>query len=85
MRESMMTRHERMTARKATNLSLDVDLVADAKALGINLSRACEEGLRKEIAAERGRRWQEENAAGIAASNAYVEKYGLPLEKYRMF
>ncbi len=80
-----MTRHERMTARKATNLSLDVDLVADAKALGINLSRACEEGLRKEIAAERGRRWQEENAAGIAASNAYVEKYGLPLEKYRMF
>lgn len=80
-----MTRRERVTARKATNLSLDVDLVADARELGINLSRACEEGLRKEIAAERGRRWQEENAAGIAASNAYVEKYGLPLEKYRMF
>lgn len=80
-----MTRHERMAARKATNLSLDVDLVADAKALGINLSRACEEALRTEIAAERGRRWQEDNAAGIAASNAYVEKYGLPLEKYRMF
>ncbi|SEJ63393.1 antitoxin CcdA [Sphingobium sp. AP50] len=80
-----MTKHERIAARKATNLSLDVDLVADAKELGINLSRACEEGLRKEIAAERGRRWQEENAVGIAASNAYVEKYGLPLEKYRMF
>lgn len=80
-----MTKHEHIAMRKATNLSLDVDLVADAKALGINLSRACEEALRKEIAAERGRRWQEDNAAGIAASNAYVEKYGLPLEKYRMF
>ncbi|MFC3441307.1 type II toxin-antitoxin system CcdA family antitoxin [Sphingobium rhizovicinum] len=80
-----MTKQERIATRKATNLSLDVDLVADAKELGINLSRACEEALRKEIAAERGRRWQEENAAGIAASNAYVEKYGLPLEKYRMF
>lgn len=80
-----MTRRERIATRKATNLSLDVDLVADAKALGINLSRTCEEALRKEIAAERGQRWKEENAAGIAASNAYVEKYGLPLEKCRMF
>jgi antitoxin CcdA len=71
--------------RKPTNLSLDSALVEDARELGINLSRACEEALRREIAAERGRRWKEENAAGIAASNAYVEKYGLPLEKYRMF
>ncbi|NML12573.1 type II toxin-antitoxin system CcdA family antitoxin [Sphingobium sp. AR-3-1] len=80
-----MTRHKRIATRKATNLSLDVDLVADAKELGINLSRACEEALRSEIAAERGRRWKEDNAAGIAASNAYVEKHGLPLEKYRQF
>lgn len=80
-----MTRHERVATRKATNLSLDSALVEDAKALGINLSRACEEALRREIAVERGRLWKEENAAGIAASNAYFEKYGLPLEKYRMF
>lgn len=80
-----MTRHERIATRKATNLSLDVALVEDARALGINLSRACEDGLRQQIAAERGRRWQAENAEAIAASNAYVEKHGLPLEKYRMF
>ncbi|CCW18726.1 Msr3871 protein [Sphingobium indicum BiD32] len=82
-----MTRHDRegFTTRKATNLSLDSVLVEDAKALGINLSRTCEAALRQEIAAERGRRWKEENAQGIAASNAYVEKHGLPLEKYRMF
>ncbi|CAM8630400.1 MULTISPECIES: type II toxin-antitoxin system CcdA family antitoxin [Sphingobium] len=80
-----MTKHERIATRKATNLSLDVDLVADAKELGINLSRACEDALRREIGLERGRRWKKDNAAGIAASNAYVEKHGLPLEKYRQF
>ncbi len=80
-----MTKQERIGGRKPTNLSLDADLVADARSLGINLSRACEDALRKEVAVERGRRWQKENAAGIAASNAYVEKHGLPLEKYRQF
>lgn len=80
-----MTKQERIGGRKPTNLSLDADLVADARSLGINLSRACEDALRKEVAVERGRRWKEENAAGIAASNAYVEKHGLPLEKYRQF
>ncbi|BBF70445.1 type II toxin-antitoxin system CcdA family antitoxin [Sphingomonas bisphenolicum] len=80
-----MTKHERIATRKATNLSLDVDLVADAKALGINLSRTCEDALRSEIASARRRQWKEDNAAGIAASNAYVEQHGLPLEKYRRF
>lgn len=80
-----MTRHERIATRKATNLSLDVDLVADAKELGINLSRACEEALRSEIAAERGRRWKEDNAEAIAAWNVWAENNELPLEKYRQF
>ena len=69
--------------RKPTNVSLDAALVADAKALGINLSRACETGLAAELKAERERQWREENAEAIASSNAYVEKYGLPLAKYR--
>ncbi|BBC99662.1 MULTISPECIES: type II toxin-antitoxin system CcdA family antitoxin [Sphingobium] len=80
-----MTKHEHIATRKATNLSLDVDLVADAKALGINLSRACEEALRKEIAAERGRRWQEDNKEAIAAWNVWAENNELPLDKYRQF
>lgn len=71
--------------RKPTNVSLDAALVADAKALGINLSRACEMGLAAELKAERERQWREENAEAIASSNAYVEKYGLPLARYRQF
>lgn len=82
-----MTEHARegFRARRPTNLSLDSELVEAAKELGINLSRACETGLRNEIAEERGRRWKEENAGAIAAWNVYVEEHGLPLEKYRQF
>jgi hypothetical protein len=31
------------------------------------------------------RRWQEENAEAIKAWNEYIDKNGLPLEKYRQF
>jgi antitoxin CcdA len=71
--------------RKSANLSLDTRIVADARELGINISRAAEKGLLSEIKAERERRWREENAEAIAAANAYVEKHGLPLAKYRQF
>lgn len=80
-----MTKYERIVARKATNLSLDSALVEDARAFGINISRACEEGLRTEVSAERGRRWLEENKEAIAAWNDWAEKNELPLEKYRQF
>lgn len=71
--------------RKATNVSLDPKVVEEARALGINVSQACETGLERANKAERERRWLEENAEAIASSNAYVERHGLPLAKYRMF
>lgn len=71
--------------RRATNISLDPKLVEEARELGINVSQACELGLAKANKVERERRWREEHADAIASSNAYVEKHGLPLAKYRMF
>jgi antitoxin CcdA len=71
--------------RRPTNISLDSAMIEDAKELGINISRACEQGLAKQISEERGRRWLEENREAIEASNAYVAEHGLPLEKYRLF
>lgn len=71
--------------RRATNVSLDQSLVAAARELDINLSRACEQGLAREIKATREARWLEENAEAIESSNRYVEKHGLPLAKYRLF
>ena len=71
--------------RKATNVSLTAKLVEEARALDINLSRACEAGLEAALKDERKRRWQEENRVAAEASNAWVEKHGLPLARYRQF
>jgi len=71
--------------RRPTNVSLDAAMIEDARELGINISRACEEGLAKQISEERGRRWKEENREAIAEWNAYVAEHGLPLERFRQF
>lgn len=71
--------------RKSVNTSIDSRLIEDAKALGINISRAAEEGIAKAISAEKTRRWQEENREAIESSNNYVRRNGLPLAKYRPF
>ena len=83
-----MGRHEQefpASPRRATNVSLDEALVNEARAPGINLSRACEGGLADAIARERARRWRVENADALASSNAHVEAHGLPLARHRQF
>ena len=72
-------------ARKPTNVSLDIALVAEAKRLCLNISRACEVGLIEQIANERGRLWRVENASALVSSNDYVEQNGLPLTRHRQF
>jgi antitoxin CcdA len=71
--------------RKPTNVSLDAILLTEAKALKVNLSRAAEEGVRSAVAAAKAEQWTAENAAAIRSSNSYVEKHGLPLDRYRQF
>lgn len=71
--------------RKPTNVSLDVKLVEQARELGINISRACETGLEKQVAKTRGEQWLEENREAIDSYNAYIERNGVPLAKYRQF
>lgn len=71
--------------RKATNIALDPTLVADARAEGINLSRACSAGLAAELKKVREERWLEENREAIEAWNVWTENNELPLAKYRLF
>lgn len=78
-------RHEKPTARKATNLTLDADLLAEAKALAVNVSRAAETGIAEAVRAEKERLWLEENREAIESWKIWVEQNGLPLAKYRMF
>lgn len=73
------------TAKKATNITLSADVLGEAKALGINISQACDQFLRERVRQERAKRWQEENAEFIAAYNRIVETEGLPLDEWRHF
>lgn len=73
------------TPKKATNITLSADVLSEAKALGINISQACDQFLRDLVTREQERRWQADNAEFIAAYNAGVEKDGLPLDAWRTF
>jgi antitoxin CcdA len=71
--------------KRATNVSLPVDLIAEAKQLEINISQACERGLVADIATKRRERWLAENMEAINGWNDWVDVHGLPLAKYRPF
>lgn len=71
--------------RQATNLSIDVKLLGEAKALKINVSRAAEAGIAQAVSSEKTRLWKIENSAALEAWNEYVDQHGLPLAKYRQF
>lgn len=71
--------------RKPANLSLDAELLSEAKALKVNLSRAAEDGLRQAVVAAKSAQWKAQNAAALQSSNTYVEEHGLPLDQFRQF
>ncbi|TCZ63005.1 type II toxin-antitoxin system CcdA family antitoxin [Roseicella aquatilis] len=73
------------TTRRPTNVSLPEALVAEAKALDVNLSRACEEGLAAAVRTERQRRWKAENRAAMESWADPLDRYGLPLARHRAF
>jgi antitoxin CcdA len=57
----------------------------EARALGLDPEAIARKAICDAIKAEKERRWLEENREAIEAQNAWVEKHGVPLAKYRMF
>lgn len=76
---------QRRPARRATNLSLSVDVLAAAKALNINVSQVCDAHLRDVVRREQAQRWQSEHAEFLAAYNAVLAAEELPLSEWRGF
>lgn len=72
-------------SKRATNISLPVDLVEEARRLKVNLSAACERGLVEEVRQARAAEWLASNREALDWSNAYVEKHGIPLARHRKF
>jgi antitoxin CcdA len=71
--------------KKATNLSLNSDLLSKAKALKINLSATLEKSLAEEVRKRKAETWLAENKEAIEASNKFIEKNGLFSDGLRQF
>lgn len=72
-------------AKQATNLSINSDLLRQARELKLNVSRAAEERLVELIRAEKERQLREELEESFRIYNEHVEKYGLFSDGLRLF
>ncbi|MDX8405909.1 MAG: type II toxin-antitoxin system CcdA family antitoxin [Mariprofundus sp.] len=71
--------------KKVTNLSLNSDLLAEARRLHINLSATMEKALSEEVRCIKKQQWLEDNSEAIKACNALVESNGMFSDAYRSF
>ena len=72
-------------ARRPTQVTVDAQLLERAEQLKIDISKASEEGLAREVALRQAALWLQANRAALQSSNEFVERYGLPLAKHRLF
>jgi antitoxin CcdA len=80
-----MTAYDPKQPRKAVNLTIDADLLARARALGLNLSRELTERLEDAVRAAERERWAAENRAAIEDHNRRIAERGLWSDGKRQF
>jgi antitoxin CcdA len=71
--------------KKSTNLSINSDLLRQAKERHINISKALELRLAELIREDNGRRWKEENREAIEDYNRRIEARGTFSDGLRRF
>jgi len=81
----MKTSFNAQAPKKPTNLSLNSDLLAEAKRLNINLSATLEKALIEEVNERKRAEWLHDNAAAIQACNELTENHGFFSDSFRVF
>lgn len=71
--------------KKATNVSINSDLLEKAKGLNINLSATLEHALAEQLRTEQRAQWLRDNADAIQAYNQFVETNGTFSDSVRKF
>ena len=71
--------------KKATNLSIDGDLIDQARRLKLNLSQVLEAGLVDAVRRHERAQWLEKNRAALDAYNEHIEKHGVFSDGLRSF
>ena len=83
--DNRRTYNKEKSLKKATNLTLNTEVLAEAKKLGINISKACDAFLESLVRQEKERLWKLDNAKFISEYNQITDEEGLPLDKWRSF
>ena len=69
--------------KRATNVSVDAEILKTAKEMGINLSQTLEDELRRLTKEAREAKWRDDNREAIQSRNRFIEKHGIWSKKYR--
>ncbi len=80
-----MKRVKTTSGKQATNLSIRSELLAQARAMDINLSQLFETCLEQRIAAHNKQAWLAKNKPAIEAYNSSVEKQDVFSRGWRRF
>jgi antitoxin CcdA len=78
-----MANYDLSAPKKATNVSVNSDLLRQAKELGVNVSALAERSLAAHVKEIKIARWQEENKEAIESYNAMIRKEGVFGSKWR--
>lgn len=81
----MQTAYDTQAPKRATNLSINADLLSKAKELGINLSATLEQALVEVLRKRQRDQWMAENQAAIEAYNQHVDRQGVFSDGLRSF
>ena len=74
---------KRPRRKRSLNVSVDEEIVREAKEMGLNLSQTLEDELRRQVREEKIRRFQDEHKEAIESHNRFIEKHGIWSKKYR--
>lgn len=71
--------------KKPANLTVNSDLLSQAKELKMNISSILESALIESIKKQKREEWKEENKVAINTYNEKIEEYGLFSDDMRTF
>jgi antitoxin CcdA len=81
----MQELYDTSAPKKATNLSINSDLLKKTRSININLSATLELALREELAKSKAEKWKKENKKAIKVYNEFVETHGCFGDEFRIF
>ena len=77
--------YDETAIKKATNVTINSDLLQKAKSYKINISKNFEAYLAEVVRKREEEQWLEENKSAIDAVNRRIEKEGLFSDEHRRF